>query len=182
MRFFLLVFLLVSSTAFLSAQNNLCLSSANPPVVRVEGLAERVGDIVYTCTGIPNSTLTGNFAAGLNVNITNRISTGNTLTGIVFTVDSGSGPQPILVQPLLTSVNTLVYNGVSLMYSSQGTLTIRLAGIRANANQIPVGERIFASLALNGTQLLAFSPSALVVGTPQRTLYDAFSDTLVCAQ
>ena len=179
MRFFLLVF---GSAALVCAQNNLCLSSANPPVVRVEGLAERVGDIVYTCIGIPNSTLTGNFAVGLNVNITNRISAGNTLTGIVFTIDNGSGPQPILVQPLLTTVNTLVYNGVTLTYSPQGTFTIRFAGIRGNATQMLVGERIFASLALNGTQLLAFSPSALVVGTPQRTLYDAFSDALVCAQ
>src|SRR5580704_15052608 len=120
--------------AVLSAQPDICATSATPSIVRIEGLAERVGDIVYTCTGAPNSTVTVNFSISLNTNISNRISSGNTLTGLIFTMDNGSGPQPILISPLLASQNTLVYNGVSLNFSSQGSLVLRLAGIRANAN------------------------------------------------
>src|SRR5271154_1710539 len=75
--------------AVLSAQPDICATSATPSIVRIEGLAERVGDIVYSCTGAPNSTVTVNFSISLNTNISNRISSGNTLTGLIFTIDNG---------------------------------------------------------------------------------------------
>ncbi|MGD1095906.1 MAG: IPT/TIG domain-containing protein [Bryobacteraceae bacterium] len=165
-------------TAVLSAQPGICATSATPSIVRVEGLAERVGDIVYSCTGAPNSNVTVNFSISLNTNISNRISSGNTLTGLIFTVDNGSGPQPILVSPLLASQNTLVYNGVSLTFSPQGSLILHLAGIRANANGNLANNQIVASLSggllLNSTQL--------VVGAPERGLYVSYSTDIVCAQ
>ena len=126
--------------------NVVCATSANPPVVRAEGLAERVGDIVYKCSGVPNTPVTGNFTVSLNANLTNRVSSGNTLTGIVFTIDTGSQPQPVAVQPLLNSQGSLVYNGVSFALSPQGTATLRIAGIRANAMQVPVNGKIVAFL------------------------------------
>src|SRR5712691_5969376 len=94
------LFLSTCSLAVVYAQPTVCVTSAVPSIVRVEGLTERIGDILYTCTGVPNTTLTLNFVIALNTNITNRISSGNTLTGIVFTTDNGSGPQPILVRPV----------------------------------------------------------------------------------
>lgn len=165
----------------LRAQSNLCVPIGQPVVVRAEGLTERIGDIVYDCGGIPNTTLTGNFTVFLNANVTNRISSGTTLTGIVFTIDSGSGPQPVLVQPTLNSQSSLVYNGVGLTYSPQGRAVLRIAGIRTNATQIPVGNAIAASLAINGAGLL-FTSSRLTVATPQRGLYAGFSSSLVCSQ
>src|SRR5437868_2660705 len=124
---YLLVFFALSSS-ILSAQTTFCTTSAVPPIVRAEGLAERVGDIQLLCTGAPNGSLTGNFTIVLSATITNRISPGNTLTGIVFTVDSGAGPQPVLVQPIQVNQFSFVFNGATVNFSPQGTARINIAG------------------------------------------------------
>ncbi len=57
-----------------------CQAVAVPPVVRAEGIAELVGDIVSTCQNIPPAVPIGNFQAyletnvsvSLNVNVTNK--------------------------------------------------------------------------------------------------------------
>jgi uncharacterized protein (TIGR03437 family) len=169
------------SQSFLSAQTTICVTSAVPPLVRAEGLTERVGDILYTCSGVPNTMFTGNFSVALTTNITNHISSGILLTGIVFTSDNGSGPQAVTTQPILTGPNSFVFNGVALMLSAQGTVTLRVAGIRSNATQVPIGAQIVASLAINGAGLPVTS-AQLIVGTPIRGLYAGFSDRLICAQ
>jgi uncharacterized protein (TIGR03437 family) len=114
-------------------------------------------------------------------NITNRISAGNVLTGIIFTVDSGSGPQPVLVQPTLLNTNTLTFNGVSVPFSAQGTAGLRIAYIRVNASSVPVNNVIVASVGINAAGL-ALTNSQLVVGRPQRGLLAGYSSSLVCAQ
>jgi uncharacterized protein (TIGR03437 family) len=176
-------FLLLAGFSFgiLSAQSVLCVTSAVPPIVRFDGLAERTGDIVYTCTANPNTALTANFSVAMNANITNNISSNNTLTGIVFTADNGSGPQPVLPQPVLSGANSLVYNGVGLTFSPQGTLTLRIANIRVNAGQVPIDSPILASLGVNGAGFLLTLPQ-LIVGRPERGLLASLSATLVCAQ
>src|SRR5579864_5417413 len=136
--------LILVSAGLIAAQPNLCSTSAAPTILRAEGLTERIGDIVYTCTGAPNGTLTVNLSVQLNTEITNRISTGNTVTGTILTADSGAGPQPVMVQPILLTQNNLIWNGVLLKYSPQGTLTITFQDIRANASGLPVGGNIVA--------------------------------------
>jgi uncharacterized protein (TIGR03437 family) len=177
--FFLLVF--ASALSLYAQPAAICVTSAVPPVVRAEGFTERVGDIVFSCTGTPNAMFTGNFSVGLNVNVTNHISTGTTLTGIVFTVNSGSGPQAVTSQPLLTGLNSLVFNGVPVTLSPQGTATIVIAGVRGNATQIPIGSLLVANLAINGVGLsLPITSAVLIVGTPQRGLYAGFSSSFIC--
>ncbi len=163
-----------------SAQSTIstCVASAVPPLLRSEGLAERIGDLVYHCTGVANTTLTGNFSVQLNTSITNRISSGTTLTGIIFTTDSGSGPQPVTVQPLLVNRNTLVYNGVPVTFSALGAAELRIAGVRGNATQLGIGSQIVAALAINAAGL-GLTTSQLVAGTPQRSLYASFSRKLI---
>src|SRR5579883_2992981 len=89
----LFAFLFIGS-AF--AQNLNCTAAAQPPLVRQEGLTERTGDIVLTCSGgTPNLQVTGNLTLFLSVNITNRVAPGtNRVTDVVFTADNGSGPRP----------------------------------------------------------------------------------------
>lgn len=175
-------FLLFASALSLRAQPAaICVTSAVPPVVRAEGLTERVGDIVFTCTGQPNTMFTGNFSVGLNVNLSNHISAGTTLTGIVFTTNNGSGPQAVNIQPLLTGPNSLVFNGVPVTLSPQGKVDIVIAGVRGNATQIPIGALLVASLAINGVGVsLPVTSAVLVVGTPQRGLYAGFSSNIIC--
>src|SRR5579862_1283977 len=172
---------LLISAGVLYGQPNVCVPTAGFPGVRAEGLTERIGDITYNCSGVAGATITGNFLISLNVNLTNRLSTGNTLTGIVFTADNGSGPQPILVPPVLNNQSSLVYNGVSLTFSPQGTVSLRVAGIRANASQVPVGVPIVANLGINSA-LLQLTASQLTVATPARGLFVGYSSKLVCSQ
>jgi uncharacterized protein (TIGR03437 family) len=173
--------LIVFSSGFVFAQNTFCTTSAVPPLVRAEGLAERVGDIRMSCTGAPNGTLTGNFTFILSATVTNRLSSGNTLTGIVFTVDSGSGPQPVLVQPTMVNPNSLVFNGVPVAFSPQGTANLAIAGIRVNATRVVVQTPITASIAINAADF-PITTSPLVVGTPERGLFTGNTDALICAQ
>ena len=173
--------LLLGFINFLSAQVSSCVTSAVPPIVSAEGYTERVGDINYVCNGVPGASVVANFTIAMNTNISNRISSGNILTGIIFTIDQGSGPQPVLVQPLLNLPNTLVYNGVSLTFSAQGTLALRVSDIRVNATLVSVNNQIIASLGINVAGV-PLTTSQLTVGTPQRGLYVGYSSAIVCAQ
>jgi uncharacterized protein (TIGR03437 family) len=171
-------FFAVALISSVEAQPTICSPSAVPTIVRSEGLTERVGDILYRCTGVPNTAFTVNLSISLNTNITNRISAGNMLTGIITTVDSGSGPQPLLTPPLLSGQNMLLYNGARLALSPQGVLALTVSGIRANANRVPLNTSILAFLAGD----LPLTSTQLVVGSTERGLYAAFSNVLVCAQ
>lgn len=156
----------------------ICVPTTVIPLIRSEGIAERIGDIVLTCSGSPNSSLTANFTVALNANVTNQVSSGGTLNGIAFTIDGGSGPQPVLVQPLLSGENAVFYNGVTVGFSPAGAATLRFAGIRANAAQ---GTPTIANLAVTGANF-QLTQSQLTVATPQRGLYVGYSTTLVCGQ
>jgi uncharacterized protein (TIGR03437 family) len=172
---------LFGSAAILSAQSATCVTSAVPPIVHTEGLAERIGDINIVCNGTPSATFNANIAVSVNTNITNRISTGTTLTGIVFTIDSGSGPQAVTSQPALLNTNTLTFNGVSIPFSAQGTAALTIANVRVNAHAVGVNNPIVASIAVNGAGLALVSTQP-VVGRPQLGLYVSYVSELICAQ
>lgn len=178
MKLFLLTLAAIGAAA---AQPNVCSTTAAPVILRAEGLTERIGDILYICTGAPGSSLTVNLSVQLNTGITNRLSSGNTVTGPALTVDSGSGPQAVTVQPILQSPNNLIWNGVPLRYSAQGSLTIDIAGVRANATGLPLGGQIVAQLSMSSGSLL-ITQSSLVVGQTELGLYASYSSQLICAQ
>jgi uncharacterized protein (TIGR03437 family) len=173
------VFLTLSGWAgVLSAQPITCGTSAVPPLLHAEGLAERIGDIQIECTGSPNAVLTLNFAVLTNTSISNRLSTGNTLTGIVFTENSGTGPQAVAVQPILINSSTLAFNGVPVTFTAQGTVSLVVSDIRVNATAIPAGTPITALVSIS----IPIVMPQVVVGTPVTGLAAAFSSALVCAQ
>jgi len=160
-----------------------CDANATPPVIKAEGITERVGDMVLNCSGgAPGETVTGNFSIFLNVNITNRV-VGNTVTGVVFTIDTGSGPQPVATPGVLTNPSGLVYNGLSFQLSSTGTALIRIADLRAAAIELNLtpNANVTAFLGFNAN-LVSLSNSALTVGTIERGLYSSSADTLICSQ
>jgi uncharacterized protein (TIGR03437 family) len=173
-------FLFLGSVGLVAAQTNSCATTSATTIVRVESLTERIGDIVFNCTGVPNTTLSVNLSVQLNTTVTNRISSGNIITGTVLTVDNGSGPQAVTVEPLLLAPSNLVWNGVPLTFSAQGALTIRIADIRVNAAGAGVNQEIIATLGSSGSILI--TQSQLVVGVAETSLYAGFSANLVCAQ
>lgn len=158
-----------------------CVPSAMPPLIRFEGITERVGDIVFNCSGVPNSSITGNLTITLNANVTNRISTSNTYTGLVFTIDSGTGPQAVTVPPMVFSQNGIVYNGVTIRFSPAGTAVLDFSGIRVNATQLALNASVFAFLGINGSTLLPLNTSQVTVGTPRRAIFAGFSSKLICS-
>lgn len=178
MKFFAI--LCLGSIGLVSAQVNGCSTTSATTIVRAEGISERIGDIVFNCTGAPGTTITVNLSVQFNTSVTNRISTGNVVTGTVLTVDSGSGPQAVTVQPLLLTPSSLIWNGVPLTYSAQGALTIRMADLRVNASQVGTNHAIIATLGSSGSILI--TQSQLTVGVAEASLYDGFSADLVCAQ
>jgi len=176
--------LLISSAFGLAnAQTILtCNSTSVPPIVHVEGIAERIGDIVLNCSGgMPAAQITGNLSIFLGVNVANRV-VGSTVTDVVFTVDNGSGPQPVNVPGTLTGLSSLVYNGVSFTLSPSGTATLRIANIRADANQLtPLGNNsIQAFIGFNSSSLLSLTNVQLAVAKPQTGLYSGFSSRIIC--
>ena len=171
---------LLCTVAVWGQQNISCVPSAVPPLVRAEGLTERISDLVYQCTGPANAVVTANLTVGLNTNVTNRLS-GSALTGLTVTADRGNGPQPVSFLAQLVSASSFAINGIQIPLSSQGLLSLRIAGIRANATRIGVGGQIVASLALNGAGL-PFTNSQLAVATTQKSIYAGFASSLVCGQ
>ena len=166
------------------AQPLTCNANAVPPIVRGEGLTERIGDIVLNCSGgTPNANITGNFSVFLNTNITNRVTAGNTVTDVVFTVDTGAGPEPVTAAGLITSPGNLVYNGLTFHLSPQGTAILRLANVRSAAIQLMLQQfaQIQALLSFNAGSLVSLSNSRLTVGTVQRSFFAGNSSKLVCA-
>lgn len=160
-----------------------CNANATPPVIHAEGITERIGDITLNCSGgVPSATITGNFSIFLNVNITNRV-VGDTVIGVVFTVDNGSGPQPVATPALLTNPSGLVYNGLSFKLSSTGTAVLRIADVRAAANELNLtpDAPVTASLGFN-SNLISLSNTQLTVGNVQRGLYTGSVDSLICPQ
>src|SRR6266446_8901415 len=80
-----------------------CTHAAVPHLVRLEGLAERMGDILLDCSGgTPGSSFNGNLTLFLTVNVTNKLLANNTVD-VPLTVDTGSGPVPANVPAQLYS-------------------------------------------------------------------------------
>ncbi|MGA3187367.1 MAG: hypothetical protein ABSF22_09675 [Bryobacteraceae bacterium] len=173
-----LFFTILGSIGLAAAQPTICSTKASHTLVHAEGLTERIGDIIYSCTGTPNLVLNVNLSVQLNTAVTNRISNGNAITGTILTVDNGSGPQAVVMQPLLLTSTTIIWDEVPLTFSAQGTVIIQIAGIRANATGVPVGSQIDALLGGG----LVISPSLLAVGTPELSLYTGFSENIICEQ
>ena len=177
------LFLITSALGLANAQTILtCNSTSVPPIVHTEGITERIGDIVLNCSGgNPGASITGNLSIFLSVNMTNRVA-GNTITDVVFTIDNGSGPQPVSVPGTITGPSSLVYNGVSFTLSSTGTATLRIANIRAAANQLTplANNSIQAFIGFNSASLISLTDTQVAVAKPQPGLYGSFSSKIIC--
>src|SRR5579871_1579694 len=164
-----------------------CVVSEGPPVVRMEGITERTGDLVLNCSGGgPGTRITGNLTLFLNTAITNRVASdgSNTVSDVVLTVDNGAGAQPVGVSGTLVGQAILVFNGLSFTLSPGGAATLRISNVRAAASQLAANTPtlITAQIAFNSTNVLILPQNQFTVGQVQRGLYGGFSSTIVCSQ
>src|SRR5579859_3083892 len=162
-RFFPYLCLVMAVVASLCHAATLtCVPSTIPAIVHGEGITERTGDIVFTCSGgIPDATITANLFFFLNVAITNRLSPdpSGTFMGIILTADNGAGPQAIAAPPTPVGNGSLVFNGAKITLSSAGAVTLRLQGLRGAANQLDFApnSKIQVIIGFNPQNVIALS-------------------------
>ena len=166
-----------------SANSLTCATTAQPPLVRAEGVTERLGDIVLSCTGNPaGSESTLDITVALTVDITNRINSQNQ-TDVVLSTDIGNGPVPSSTPGVLMSPSMLSFDGVQVPLSTSGTVAITISGIRGNVSQsAPLTPFIKASLSIGGTSPLTLTESTVTIAQAVTGLYSSSSGSIACDQ
>ncbi len=166
------------------AQTNLlsCAAGGTPVLLRAEGLAEPLGEIVLNCAGgAAGAAVSINLTLFVPVNVTNRLQTDNTVD-VVLTVDAGSGPVPSPVPATLVSPASVAFNGLSFTLSPSGTATLRISNLRAAVNQLPsslVGQPVEVLLAASGQTPITLANSRVTVGVLTTGLLASSSSTQV---
>jgi uncharacterized protein (TIGR03437 family) len=171
LRVFLLGFISCCAFGQIQTAGINCTAAAVNPLLRSEGVTERVGDIVLNCAGgTPGAVLAGNLTVFLGTNITNKITSDN-IVDVILTADQGNGPVLVGVPARLASNVSVVFTGVSLNLSPAGTLSLRISNLRGAANMFggTGGQSIIARLAFNAGGLTSGTES-FSVGVPTRGL------------
>ncbi|MBI1895238.1 MAG: hypothetical protein HYS04_01690 [Acidobacteria bacterium] len=158
-----------------------CSITSVPPLVHAEGLAERLGDILASCTGTPNGSLTGNMGLFLNANITNKLSPQG-FADVILTIDAGGGPVPANVSAQPSGLNSVFWNGLTIPVPADGKVSFRISNLRGAVNQANTTffQPLTATISFNPTGLLNFTHTFLTVGTPERGLFGSVLSTLRC--
>ena len=177
----------------------ICNANAGvPPIVRAEGLAELVGDLVLNCTGGVPTVLGGivpqiNVQIFLNTNVTSRLTNDPWSEALLMIDEPGPGQQttctpgpcsiagtgaainysapgnPNVFQGRQSGANQLVWLGVPIdAPGTTGTRIIRITNVRANANQLGVSSTLIP------TQIVMFisatGTTSIPINQPQQTI------------
>jgi hypothetical protein len=171
--------LLASSVITAAAADFQCTASAvAPPIIRAEGRAERVSDLVLICTGgVSGNLITSNFQVFLNTTITSNILSGEITEALLLIDDPGPGSQVLdtnLFRATRAADNSIIWPGVTIVQpGNAGVRTIRLSNIRANANQLVFGGAAavqvlvsssgpFSFPIVNSSQTVAYAQSGML--------------------
>jgi len=157
-----------------------CAVTAVPSQARVEGVTERMGDILLQCSGSsPGAVLAGNFSVYPPVNVTNRVDSGSRTTDAVLSVDYGGGFVPSGIAGVVTN-QIIAFNGISFTVPPSGNLSIRISNLRGNASQAGT-EPIRAQIVFSSTASIQVNQSLLVVANPQTSVYATlYSSGIAC--
>jgi hypothetical protein len=161
----LIVLLIATFEAAYPQTPTTCAVTAVPPIVHSEGVTERVGDIVFQCTGNPGVTVSGNLTVFLPVSITNRIDANNFSTDANLTVNTGSGPVASGVSGLVAN-QSISFSGFSFNLPASGLATLTLDDLRANVNQLGLVQQAPIQASLSSTLALSNNPVVVAFAQP----------------
>src|SRR5450759_3198213 len=152
-----------------------CQVSTSPPLVRAEGLTERLGDIVLQCSGaVPGTLFSGNVTVIFPVSVTNRVDANNLTRDAVVSVDLGSGLVPTAIAGQVSG-NSISFNGISYTAPASGNINLRISGVRAAMNQLGLTSAIPAQITAALSTQLAVDQSQPVVADAQRGLLSSMA-------
>jgi uncharacterized protein (TIGR03437 family) len=177
-------FLFVTVLAALNAQSFSplnCVATAVPALVRLEGLAERVGDISLNCSGgTPNGTVSGDIRViSFGGNITNKLNPASSTIDAVLTVNTGSGEISTGASAQVLANNQFAFAGMRFTLGPSGTATFRITNVRVVPPQN--SEQPFQfGLATNGPSAIRVDNSPLTVGIATRGLLASYSSSFIC--
>ena len=162
--------LLLSARVSYSQNTLICSPSAAPTVVHSEGLSERVGDIILSCSGgAPGATISGNLTVFLTVDVTNKLALNNTVDA-QLSVDTGSGPSASNAAVQLAAPGVVAFNGLRFTLPASGIVTLRVTNLRANASQLQVGDWATTAQMPIKAYVAFSSPNNLAVSNDQFTV------------
>jgi uncharacterized protein (TIGR03437 family) len=180
MRAFLLLSLLASLQAQTPSPLN-CVATAVPALVRLEGLAERIGDVVLNCTGgTPNGLIRGDIRViSFAGNITNKRNPDTNTLDAVLTVNTGAGEVSTGATPILRANNQFDFSSMNFNLGPSGNATFRITNVRLVPPQN--SEQPFQiALATNGPSAIRVDNSPLTVGIATRGLLASYSSAFIC--
>jgi uncharacterized protein (TIGR03437 family) len=148
-----------------------CTVTAVPPVLRAEGITERLGDIVFTCSGAANRGVAGALTVNVNAPVTNRLS-GNNLD-VVVTINQGAGAVILPVSARLQLTSQVVFDAFNFNLGPAGTAEVRITNIRADVSQLGGAalRDVVAQLAFNPPGILNLTANNLPVGVVNPGIY-----------
>ncbi len=155
-----------------------CQTSAVPQAVRSEGISERTGDMLISCSGgQPGAQISGNMIVSLNVTVTNHILPDQTLDAYLTISNGASTTMPAL----LYTNNAVAFNGVIFNVGADGKAEFRIVNLRGNASQLGVANEnpIVATVSFTGAGI-AVPNSVFTVAVPQRGLLASTTGQLIC--
>ncbi|MBK5293683.1 MAG: hypothetical protein JJE04_18645 [Acidobacteriia bacterium] len=157
-----------------------CDATADPVQLRSEGLTERVGEIVLTCSALSGDTVTGSLTLFLSAPVTNKIIGANSVD-VVMTAETDVGTVPIGGSPLLTSRNALTFGGFSFQLPVSRVTHLRIINIRVANNPSANRRPVTALLSTSGASSIGIRNNPVTVGVTDRGLLAGSSSArIVC--
>lgn len=196
----LLLAVLAVSAGIVSAQAlNCTLNGGAPPLLRAEGVAEEIGQVVIQCTGGP-STAGGtiNFQVFTTLPVTSRLLTWASTTPPGTPPYTGSGdleatllindpaPGGVVVgtnaffgSRVSTNPNSIIWNNITfpapITGSPNNARSFRFVNIRVDASKAPASQTLIPTavqfyVTVSGTLTLPIQSPFLIVGYVQKSL------------
>ncbi len=159
-----------------------CQATAVPTIVRIEGLSERVGDMLLNCSGgEPSATIRGELTLiSYNGPITNKLL-GNGALDIVMTSNNGSGERIVNTPATATAANQVTFATVEFVLSPTGTAALRITNLRIAPPNTPE-QQVRVALASVTAGQIRTDAAPFTVGITQRGLLATYATSFVCTQ